>query len=46
MSGHHVLVTGGAQGIGAAIARKAPAEGGFVTAVDRSGAALDQFAAS
>ncbi len=44
MSGHHVLVTGGAQGIGAAIVRKALAEGGQVTAVDRNGAALDQFA--
>ena len=46
MSGHHVLVTGGAQGIGAAIVRKALAEGGKVTAIDRNREALDRFAAS
>jgi len=46
MSGHHVLVTGGAQGIGAAIVRKVLVEGGQVTAVDRNGDALLQFAAS
>ncbi len=38
-------MTGGAQGIGAAIASKVLAEGGLVTAVDRKGG-LDQSAAS
>lgn len=46
MSGHHVLVTGGARGIGSAIVRKVLDEGGEVTAVDRDAEALVRLGVS